>query len=229
MEHPIFFLTKLMEMIGLGPFAHENPHIIHSWLFIVFLVVVGKLAAGSVSLIPKGAQNLWEPIIEGLEDFMVGITGEEGRPYFPLVATLFLYIFLCNMAGLLPGLYSPTSNLNTTASMAIIVFFTTHYIGVKEHGAKYVKHFLGPIWWLSPLMLPIELVSHLARVMSLSFRLFGNVMAEDLVLGIVMVLAGKFLAPFPLFFIFLFNSFVQAFIFTLLTMMYLGGALEEAH
>lgn len=229
MEHPILFLTKLMEMIGLGHFAHENPHVIHSWLFIVFLVVIGKLAAGSVSLIPKGAQNLWEPIIEGLEDFMVGITGEEGRPYFPLVATLFLYIFLCNMAGLLPGLFSPTSNLNTTASMALIVFFTTHYIGVKEHGVKYIKHFLGPIWWLSPLMLPIELVSHLARVLSLSFRLFGNVMAEDLVLAIVMFLAGKFLAPFPLFFIFLFNSFVQAFIFTLLTMMYLGGALEEAH
>ena len=229
MEHPILFLTKLMEMIGLGHFAHENPHVIHSWLFIVFLVVIGKLASGSVSMIPKGAQNLWEPIIEGLEDFMVNITGEEGRPYFPLVATLFLYIFLCNMAGLLPGLFSPTSNLNTTASMAIVVFFTTHYIGIKEHGAKYIKHFLGPIWWLSPLMLPIEIVSHLARVLSLSFRLFGNVMAEDLVLAIVMFLAGKFLAPFPLFFIFLFNSFVQAFIFTLLTMMYLGGALEEAH
>lgn len=229
MEHPILLVSKLFELFGLGHFAHEYPHVIYSWLIMLVLVVFGKLATAKIALVPKGAQNLFEPVIDGLESFMIGVTGEEGRPYFPLICTLFIYIFTCNLFGLLPGLFSPTANLNTTASMAIIVFFTFQAIGVKQHGFKYVKHFMGPVWWLTPLMIPIELIGHLARVLSLSFRLFGNIMAEDLVLAILMVLAGKFLAPFPMFFIFIFNSFVQAFIFTVLTMMYIAGSIEEAH
>ncbi len=229
MEHPILFLTKILEMVGLGDFAHHNPHVIYSWLIMAILIVLGWAAARRVSLVPSGVQNVLEPVISGLEEFMLSITGHHGKPYFPLVCTLFLYIFLCNIFGLMPGLFSPTANVNTTLSMAIVVFVVTHVIGVKEHGFKYIKHFLGPVWWLSPLIMPIEIIGHLARVLSLTFRLFGNIMAEDVVLAILMFLAGNFLAPFPMFFLFLFADFVQAFVFTMLTMMYIAGALEEAH
>lgn len=229
MEHPILFLNFLFEPIGLGDFAHHYPWVIYSWLLIAVLIILARLATASLKMIPTGAQNVFEPVVEGLENFMVDITGEEGRPFFPLIGTLFIYIFCMNLAGLLPGMFSPTANLNTTLSMALVVFVVTHYIGITRHGFKYVKHFMGPVWWLAPLMIPIEIISHLSRVLSLTFRLFGNIFAEELVLAILMILAGWFLAPGILMFLFLFNSFVQAFIFTMLTMMYLSGALEEAH
>lgn len=229
MDHPILFLVKLFEMIGLGDFAHHYPHVLNSWAIMILLVVFGKLATRNLKMVPEGVQNVFEPIVGGLEDFMVDVTGDRGRPYFPLICTLFLYIFIGNLFGLIPGLFSPTANLNTTLSMALVVFITFQAIGIQKHGFKYIKHFIGPVWWLAPLMIPIELVGHLARVLSLSFRLFGNLMAEDLVMIILIFLAGKFFAPFPLFFLFMFNAFVQAFIFTMLTIMYINGSLEESH
>ena len=105
------------------------------------------------------------------------------------------------MFGLIPGFFSPTANINTTLACALIVFVTTHIVGIKIHGAKYIKHFLGPIWWLAPLMLPIEIIGHLSRVLSLTLRLFGNIMGEDLVLAILLMLAGQFLAPLPMMFL----------------------------
>jgi len=113
--------------------------------------------------------------------------------------------------------------------MALCTFIFTHYLGVKYHGVKYVKHFLGPIPWLAPLFFPIEVIGHFARVLSLTLRLFGNIMGEDLVLMILLLLAGKFFAPLPMMFLAVFTSTVQAFIFTLLSMMYFAGSMEEAH
>jgi len=229
MEHPILFLSKLFELFGLGDFAHHYPWVVYTWFAMLLLIVLGKLATAGLSLVPKGAQNVFESIVGGLEDFAISVMGEEGRVYFPLVCTLFLYIFLCNLMGLAPGIFSPTANLNTTASMAVVVFVVFQSIGIKKHGFKYIKHFLGPVWWLAPLIFPIELIGHLARVLSLSFRLFGNIFAEELILAILLMLAGKFLAPLPLMTLFMFNAFVQAFIFTMLTMMYIAGSIEEAH
>jgi F-type H+-transporting ATPase subunit a len=168
-------------------------------------------------------------VISGIEDFQVGVMGEHGRSLFPLIATLGIFIFISNALGLIPGFYSPTASLNTTLACALIVFFTTHIIGIKTHGFKYIKQFLGPVWWLAPLMLPIEIISHLSRVLSLTLRLFGNIMGEDLVLIILLFLAGNFLAPLPMMFLALFTSFVQAFVFALLSMIYLSAAMEDAH
>ncbi|MBA4395251.1 MAG: ATP synthase F0 subunit A, partial [Desulfobacca sp.] len=165
----------------------------------------------------------------GIENFQVDVMGEHGRSVFPLIATLGLFIFLSNVMGLIPGFYSPTASINTTLSCALIVFCTTHIIGIKVHGFKYIKQFLGPIWWMAPLMLPIEIIGHLSRILSLTLRLFGNIMGEDLVLAILLLLAGKFLAPLPMMFLAIFTSFVQAFIFALLSMMYISAAMEEAH
>ncbi|MFW6011850.1 MAG: F0F1 ATP synthase subunit A, partial [Desulfosalsimonas sp.] len=162
-------------------------------------------------------------------EFTVDMAGEEGRWFFPFVATIFLYIFFANVAGLLPGFTSPTANLNTTLSCAIPVFIATHYIGVRIHGTSYIKHFTGPVWWMTPLFMPIEIISHFARVLSLSFRLFGNITGKEIVLGILFMLAGAFLAPLPIMDLGVFFSFVQAFIFYLLSVMYFTLAIEEAH
>ncbi len=229
MAHPYLFFVKLFEAIGLEHFAHAYPHVIYSWVVMILLITLGAIAAKGVSLIPGKAQNVFEIIISGIENFMIDVTGEEGRWLFPLVATIFLYIFSCNLIGLVPGFFPPTASLNTTASCALTVVIFTHIIGVKYHGIKYIKHFLGPVWWMIPIVFPIELIGHLARILSLSFRLFGNMMGHELVLAILFGLAGLFFAPLPIMALGIFVSLVQAFVFFLLSMMYFTGAMEHAH
>jgi F-type H+-transporting ATPase subunit a len=229
MEHPYLFLVKLFEMIGLGHFAHAYPHVIYSWFVMLLLIVIAVLATKKIEMIPTKAQNFFEVVISGMEEFMVDITGEEGRWFFPLIATVFLYIATCNLLGLIPGFFPPTASINTTASCALTVVVFTHILGVKYHGVKYIKHFLGPIWWLIPIVLPIEIIGHLARILSLSFRLFGNITGHELVLAILFMLAGAFFAPLPIMAMGIFVAFVQAFVFFLLSIMYFSGAMEEAH
>ncbi|MDY7039188.1 MAG: F0F1 ATP synthase subunit A, partial [Thermodesulfobacteriota bacterium] len=175
MEHHYYFLTEILGAIGLGHFAHEYQHVIHSWLIMLIMIIGALLLAKGIQILPKKGQNFLEIILEGLENFMVDITGPEGRAFFPFIATIFLYIFISNLIGLVPGFFSPTANINTTLSMAICTFILTHIIGIKFHGVKYIKHFLGPVWALAPLMFVIEGIGHLARVMSLTVRLFGNI------------------------------------------------------
>jgi F-type H+-transporting ATPase subunit a len=228
-EHPYLFFVKLFELFGLGHFAHAYPHIIYSWVTMLILIVISYVAAKGVSLIPTKAQNVVEIVISGIEEFMVDITGEEGRWLFPLVATVFLYIFVGNMIGLIPGFFPPTANINTTLSCALVVVIFTHVIGIKYHGAKYIKHFMGPVWWLSPLIFVIEVIGHVARILSLSIRLMGNMTGHEIVLGILFALAGLFFAPLPIMVLGVFVALVQAFVFFLLSIMYFTGALEHAH
>ncbi len=229
MEHPYLFLVKLFELIGLGHFAETYPHVIYSWFAILLLIGFATLATRKIEMIPTKAQNLFELIISAMEKFMVDITGEEGRWFFPIIATTFFYIATCNLLGLVPGFYPPTASINTTAACAIPVVVFTHVIGVRYHGIKYIKHFLGPVWWLIPIILPIEIIGHLARILSLSFRLFGNITGHELVLMILFMLAGAFFAPLPIMAMGVFVAFVQAFVFFLLSIMYFSGAMEEAH
>jgi F-type H+-transporting ATPase subunit a len=193
------------------------------------LIIFAVLATRKIEMVPTKGQNFFEIIISGMEEFMVDITGEEGRWFFPIIATIFIYIATCNLMGLVPGLYPPTASINTTVSCAIPVFLFTHFIGIKYHGIKYIKHFLGPVWWLIPIILPIELIGHMARILSLSFRLFGNITGHELVLAILFMLAGAFFAPLPIMAMGIFVSLVQAFVFFLLSIMYFAGAMEEAH
>jgi F-type H+-transporting ATPase subunit a len=231
MEHPWMFLVKFCELLGPGPahFAHANPHVLYAWLVMLFLVVCGALGAKGISLIPGKAQNFFEVVISGIEDFMVDIAGDEARWFFPLVATIFIFIFISNLAGMVPTFFPPTANINTTLACALVVFVFTHFIGIKYHGVHYYKHFLGPVWWMIPIMLPIELIGHCARVLSLTFRLFGNMMGHELVLTILFLLAGAFFAPLPIMVLGVFVALVQAFVFFLLSIMYFQGAMEHAH
>lgn len=227
--HPYLFLVKLFEAIGLGHFANAYPHVIYSWLVMIILIILGAVAAKGISMIPTKAQNVFEILISGIEEFMVDITGEEGRWLFPISATIFIYIVVCNLIGLVPGFLPPTASVNTTLSCAIPVVIFTHVIGVKYHGVKYIKHFMGPVWWLAPLIFVIEIIGHAARILSLSIRLFGNMMGHELVLGILFFLAGLFLAPLPIMALGIFVAVVQAFVFFLLSILYFTGAMEHAH
>jgi len=231
MEHPYLFFVKFAGLFGEGAkhFAQQNPYVIYSWVLMVFLIAVGILAAKSIQMIPGKLQNLMEIVVSGIEEFMVETIGEEGRWLFPLAATIFIYIFLGNLIGIIPGFYPPTANLNTTASCALVVVIFTHIIGVKYHGAAYIKHFLGPVWWMAPLIFVIEIIGHLARILSLSFRLFGNMMGHEIVLAILFSLAGLFFAPLPIMALGIFVAFVQGFVFFLLSIIYFQGAMEHAH
>jgi F-type H+-transporting ATPase subunit a len=207
---------------------HHLVVVSYSWFVMAMLALCSFLATRRMDILPGRFQNVMEAVLGGFDDLLVETMGPEGRKFFPLIATLGLYILTSNLLGLLPGFESPTANLNTTVSMAVVVFVMTHVVGIRIHGFKYVKHFMGPIWWLTPIMMPIEIISHLSRPLSLSVRLFGNIMGEDIVLAVVILLV-PFLVPLPVFVLMIFTSVIQTLVFMLLTMMYIAGAMEEAH
>jgi F-type H+-transporting ATPase subunit a len=208
---------------------HYVPEQVMYSLFVVILLsLLSLLATRRLAVYPGKAQNVMEVIIGGFDSLLNEIMGDNGRKFFPLVATIGLFILFSNLLGIIPGFESPTSNINTNAAMAIVVFLSTHVVGLKEHGLKYFKQFLGPVWWLIPLMLPIEVISHISRPLSLTFRLFGNIKGEDIVLLVVLFLVPWFV-PLPVFILMIFTSLVQTLVFMLLTMMYIAGAMEEGH
>jgi F-type H+-transporting ATPase subunit a len=207
---------------------HHLVVVSYTWFVMAFLALFSFLATRRLNILPGRFQNVMEVIIGGFDSLLTDTMGHEGRRFFPLVATLGLYILTSNLLGLIPGFESPTANLNTTVSMAVVVFVMTHVVGIKVHGFKYVKQFMGPVWWLTPLMLPIEIISHLSRPLSLSVRLFGNIMGEDIVLAVVLLLV-PLLVPLPVFALMIFTSCIQTLVFMLLAMMYIAGAMEEAH
>ncbi len=231
MEHPIVFLTLLADQIGgsIAHFAHAYPHVVSSWMVVIVLIVLARLATAKLTMVPSGLQNLFEFVVESVYNFQESIMGKGGKAFFPLMATLIIYVWFCNMQGLIPGSFAPTSNLNTTFGLAALIFVLTHVVGVKTHGFSYIKHFLGPMPILSPLMFFIEVISHLARLISLSLRLFGNVMGEELVVVILFVLGGAYFAPLPMMFLGLLTGSLQAFIITLLAMIYISDAQHESH
>jgi F-type H+-transporting ATPase subunit a len=212
------------------PEIHGIPeHVTYTWL--AMAIIIGLSLAARFSLkktAPTGVQNLMEVIVGGLSNFIEEIMGPEGKHYLTLIGSLFLFILVCNLQGLFPGFDSPTANINTTLALALVAFTATHYIGVKRHGIGYIKHFFGPMWLLAPFMFIIEVISHLARVMSLTFRLFGNMVAKHKLL-LVLALLAPYIAPVPILGLGLLVAFVQALVFTLLTMLYLSGSIEQAH
>ena len=164
----------------------------------------------------------------GLLQFMESLMGSDAKRFLPLIGGTAFFILFNNLLGLIPGFDGATANINTTLAPALVIFVATHIVGVRTHGAGYIKQFLGPVWWLSPLMLPIELISHFARILSLSVRLFGNMMGDHKVLAIFL---GLVALGVPVIFMGMgiFIALVQTFVFTLLSILYITFALEEAH
>ncbi|MDD4356519.1 MAG: F0F1 ATP synthase subunit A [Smithellaceae bacterium] len=223
MEPLIFFHTSWLHDMGI------NMTIVFNTFFVMLLLAaLSFLATRNLQVYPGRIQNVMEVIVDGLHTLLIDTMGEHGKKFFPLIATLGLFILISNLIGIIPGFESPTANINTNLAMALVVFFSTHVVGVITHGFKYLKQFLGPVWWLIPLMLPIEIISHLSRPLSLTFRLFGNIAGEDIVLLVVLLLV-PLIVPLPIMFLMIFTSVVQTLVFMLLAMMYIGGAMEEGH
>ena len=194
------------------------------------IIIFSLVLKGSLRLVPGKAQAITELILDTFVGLSEEMMGHKGKKFVPFIFTFFIFILVSNIFGLIPGLAPPTANLNTTLALALIVFVTTHIIGVKEHGLGYFKHFLGPIWWLAPLMLFIEIFSHIARPVSLSMRLFGNMMGHEMLVLVLLVLM-PYAYPLLAFATVLgvLVVVIQALVFAILAMAYIGGALEEAH
>jgi F-type H+-transporting ATPase subunit a len=189
------------------------------------------LASPDGGLVPPrrmSLRNFFEVLVEGVYGMVEGAMGEKNaKRFFPLVGTLFIFILFGNLIGLVPGFVTPNDTIKTNAALALLVFVLTHFYGIKEHGVgNYLKHFAGPMPALAPLMVPIELISHIARPLSLTFRLLGNMVADHKVLFTFTTLF-PFLLPLPFYFLGLLVCFVQALVFCMLTMVYLGMAVEH--
>ncbi len=173
--------------------------------------------------------HFFDILAEQLYQLTESVIGKADTPtFFPLIGALFLFIVTCNLIGLLPGFEPPTDNFNATFALSMFVFLYYNYAGLRSHGVSYLKHFLGPVVWLAPLMLVIELASHLARPLSLALRLRGNIMGDHLVLGVFSSLV-PYLLPIIFYGLGLFVAFIQAFVFCLMTMVYISLAVSHDH
>lgn len=219
--------------ITLPYFGKVPGDVLYAWLAMIILLTVALIVRLSLKIVPVGVQNFIEVVVEFFLNLAESSIGHMGRVFFPLIATLGMYILLCNFLGLIPGFEAPTSNINTTASMAIPVFLATHYYGLKIHKLGYIKHFVGPMRsiFTLPLMILmffIEFIGHLARPLTLSVRLFGNMIAKHKILVILGFLA-PWIIPTAILALGVLVSVIQTFVFVLLTTLYLAGAVEEAH
>jgi F-type H+-transporting ATPase subunit a len=224
---------KLLMDIFINP--ETVPHYVsYAFLASLLLIVVALIVRSSLKLVPTGTQNVMESIIDAILNVCEeNICDRWARPMFPFVATIALFITVGNFFGLIPGFGSPTMNINTNAAMAIPVFITTHIYGVRVHGVHYINHFLGPIRSifavpLMILMFIIEFIGHLARPLTLSVRLFGNMIAKHHIIAVLAILSPA-IVPTAILVLGVLVSIIQAFVFTLLSALYLAGAVEEAH
>jgi len=203
----------------------------------IILVLTGLLLkrqlaiAADEGVVPDDGVSL-RNVLELLVDAMAGLArenmGDEWRRWFPLVGTIFFFILVSNLLGLFPGLGGATSYVETTTGWAIITVVVAEFVGMRKHGFGYIKHFLGPVWWLAPVFFVLEIPLHLARVLTLSVRLLANMFADH---TIVAVWLGLVPIVIPAIFmgLGLVVAILQAFVFSLLTMIYIGLALDEAH
>jgi len=223
------------------PFAHSCL----AALIILTLAWLARMAlmrvpSGRDGLVPDGTltvRNGFELFTEAILDMCRGMLGKDAERYFPLIAALFLYIFVSNILGIFPGFLPPTDQLNTNIPMALVVFLVYNISGIIRQGpVEYLKHFMGPVLWLAPLMFAVEIVSHLVRPASLSIRLYGNIMGDHQVLDIFLNTLPNMLSPIlgfgiPVIFLALgiFVCFIQAFVFSLLSVLYIGLAVAHDH
>lgn len=213
---PPHLATALVVMIGLTVFA---------------LRVRSQLAATPDPTVPEAgfsARNIAEVVTEMITNLAEGVIGHDAPKYVPLFGSLFLFILVANLIGLLPGFTPPTDNFNITFALGAVSFLAYNYYGVRAHGLAYLKQFMGPLLVLSPLMIVVEGFSHMFRPASLAIRLYGNMFADHLLLGIFTDLT-KVVVPVVFYVLGTFVSLVQALVFTLLTMVYVGLAISHEH
>ena len=222
---------RLFTFLGtIGGHGQEWIILSHYVLVIGIIFLIARAATRKLQLVPTGAQNVMETFVGGIITMGADTMGEKNaRVYMPLIASLAIVIFVSNMIGVIPGFEAPTSNINFTLSLALIVFVYYNYVGIQKNGfVNYFKHFMGPMPILAPLMFPIEIISHISRIISLSFRLFGSIRGDDMFLMVLLMLV-PWLLPLPGFFLLTAFGFLQEFIFSILTYVYIAGSVMMEH
>jgi len=211
-------------VLQLGP-VEVTETVVYSLLVSVLLVAFALLARIGMTRRTTSWQIAAEFLVEHLEGVMREMFDCDPKPYTPLVATLALYIGTANLFGLLPQMHSPTADFSTTSALALVVFLAVPYYGIRARGlGGYLKHYLQP----TPLMLPLELISEFSRTLALAVRLFGNIVSEELVIAVLVGLAGL-LVPVPMMMLSVLTGLVQAYIFAVLTVVYLSAAVRAQH
>ena len=212
--------------------THIAGTIVVGAILIVFALAARLALAGSKDyLVPPGKLtflNFADIISENLYGTTKSILGHDAPKYFPIIGALFLYVLVSNLFGLLPGLSPPTDNINTNLAAGLFVFLYYNYQGFKAAGISYLKHFFGPVWYLAWLLLPVEIIAHVVRPFTLALRLRGNMVGDHTVLSVFTHLV-PYVVPVPFYFLGLLVCFIQAFIFVMLTMVYISLAKESDH
>jgi F-type H+-transporting ATPase subunit a len=230
MEHTGFSIVDVIPLLNQLP-----SHVAYAIIVIVLLMVVAILGTRGLRKAPKKyfvpeSKLTFRTAGEIIADMLLKIVkdnmGARGPEFMMIIGALALFIFTSNVLGMIPGFESPTVTLNTTAACALTVFCLTHYYGFREHGIKYLKQFIGPVIWLAWLMIPVELIGHFVRPVSLSIRLFGNIFGDHTVVAIFFFLC-PLLLPLPMMVLGLLVAVIQTFVFILLSMAYFSLAIEE--
>lgn len=206
----------------LGPLA-ISLSILTTWGIMLFIAVLSWLATRHLDMMPGPLQTTVEGIVSALEEAIFAVEPVHGRQIMPFIATLWLFLIVANLLGLIPGLHSPTRDLSVTSALAVLVFFSVHWFGIKTQGLKkYLHHYLMP----SPILLPFHIISEFTRTLALAVRLFGNIMSLETAAMLVLLVAG-FLAPVPILMLHIIEALVQAYIFGMLALIYLAGAIQS--
>ena len=230
-EHSILY-EPFNRYIWRHAFGFDVPdHVIMALLVLLISMIVFPLMARRISRDnPSGFQQTLELVVGGLKALLQDIVGPHSEKFLYIIGGFASFIFISNLFGLFFFLQPPTGNPNTTFALSITAFLYYNYVGIKKQGlGHYLAHFAGPIWWLAPFMFPIELIGHFARILSLGMRLFGNIFGEHTATGIFMGML-PFVVPWPMMGLGIFGAFLQTFVFIMLTMVYIGGAVAtEEH
>lgn len=208
--------------LQLGPVVLSGP-VLTTWGIMLALGIGSWIVTRRLRLDPGPLQVVLEGLVSAADEAIRAVLPAQTARLLPFIATLWLFIMVANLSGLIPGVNAPTSNLSTTAALAVLVFLSVHWFGVRSEGIKgYVRHYLAPM----PVMLPFHLMSELTRTVALAIRLFGNMMSLEMAALLVLLVAG-FLVPVPLLMLHIIEALIQAYIFGMLALIYIAGAIHS--
>ena len=207
---------------SLGPVV-IGTSLITTWGIMLVITAIAWFSTRHLTMLPDSLQTTAEDIVAAIDEAISAVAPEHGRQIMPFIASLWLFLIIANLVGLIPNLHSPTRDLSVTSALAVLVFFSAHWFGIKTLGIKnYLHHYLTP----SPILLPFHIISEFTRTLALAIRLFGNMMSLEMAAMLILLVAG-FLAPIPILMLHIIEALVQAYIFGMLALIYLAGAMQS--
>ncbi len=209
-------------VIELGPVVITST-VVTTWVIMAVIGLLAWLVSRRLRIEPGPVQTAVEGMVSGIEDAVIEVAPQNARQIMPFIGSLWIFLVVANLSGLIPGMHSPTRDLSATAALAIIVFLSTHWFGIRIQGLKgYLRHYMVP----SPILLPFHLISEITRTVALAVRLFGNMMSLEMAALLILLVAG-FLAPVPILMLHIIEALVQAYIFGMLALIYVAGGIQS--